>query len=148
MKRMNTITIAGFAVCGVLLGMKALDLVEAGITLLLMVWGGYAYGAAAARAPLILLAVLATAAGLALSLYELHRENQQYKKGSKVHKQPQHTVKPANRRKAGQHDAGRTHSGAYLAVSADAAGLSYGQYMLLKASKKPAGAATPTSRKK
>lgn len=102
MKRLNTITIAGFAVCGVLLGMKALDLVEAGITLLLMVWGGYAYGAAAARAPLILWAVLATAAGLALSLYELHRENQQqYKKGSKVHKQPQHTVKPANRRKAG-----------------------------------------------
>lgn len=32
--------------------------------------------------------------------------------------------------------------------AADAAGLSYGQYMLLKASKKPAGAATPTSRKK
>lgn len=102
MKRLNTITIAGFAVCGVLLGMKALDLVEAGITLLLMVvWGGYAYGAAAARAPLILWAVLATAAGLALSLYELHRENQQYKRGSKVHKQPQHTVKHANRRKAG-----------------------------------------------
>ena len=73
MKRLNTITIAGFAVCGVLLGMKALDLVEAGITLLLMVWGGYAYGAAAARAPLILWAVLVTAAGLALSLYELHR---------------------------------------------------------------------------
>lgn len=32
--------------------------------------------------------------------------------------------------------------------AADAAGLSYGQYMLLKARKKPAGAATPTSRKK
>ena len=32
--------------------------------------------------------------------------------------------------------------------AADAAGLSYGQYMLQKASKKPAGAATPTSRKK
>lgn len=76
MKRMNTITIAGFALCGVLLGMKALDLVEAGITLLLMVWGGYAYGAAAARAPLILWVVLATAAGMALCLNELHRENQ------------------------------------------------------------------------
>ena len=87
--------------CGVLLGMKALDIVEAGITLLLMIWGGYAYGAAAARAPLILWAVLATAAGLALSLYELHLDNQQYKKCSKVHKQPQHTVKPASRRKAG-----------------------------------------------
>lgn len=101
MKRLNTITIAGFAVCGVLLGMKALDLVEAGITLLLMIYGGYAYGAAAARAPLILWAVLVTAAGLALSLYELHRENPQYKRSSKVHKQPQHTVKPANRRKTG-----------------------------------------------
>lgn len=104
MKRLNTITIAGFAVCGVLLGMKALDLVEAGITLLLMVWGGYGYSAAAARAPLILWAMLATAAGLALSLYELHRENQQYKRSAKrqkAHRQPQHTVKPANRRKAG-----------------------------------------------
>lgn len=47
MKRLNTITLVGFAVCGFLLGMKALDLVEAGITLLLMVWGGYAYGARA-----------------------------------------------------------------------------------------------------
>ena len=82
MKRLNTITLAGFAVCGFLLGMKALDLVETGITLLLMVWGGYAYGAAAARAPLVLWAVLCTAAGLAFSLYELHRENQQYKQNS------------------------------------------------------------------
>lgn len=99
MKRLNTITIAGFAVCGVLLGMKALDLVEAGITLLLMVCGGYAYGAAAARAPLILWVVLVAAVGLGLSLREPH--HQQDKKGSKVHKQPKHTVKPANRRKAG-----------------------------------------------
>ena len=37
MKRLNTITLAGFAVCGFLLAMKALDLVEAGITLLLVV---------------------------------------------------------------------------------------------------------------
>ena len=100
MKRLNTITIAGFAVCGVLLGMKALDLVEAGITLLLMVWGGYAYGAAAARAPLILWAVLATAAGLASSLYELHRENQRYKRAAqrqKVHQPPKNTVKSGRR---------------------------------------------------
>lgn len=101
MKRLNTITLAGFAVCGFLLGMKALDLVEAGITLLLMIWGGYAYGAAAARAPLVLWAVLGTAAALGLSLYSLHQENQQYKRSSKVHKQPEHTVKPANRRKVG-----------------------------------------------
>lgn len=101
MKRLNILNLAGFAVCGFLLGMKALDLVEAGITLLLMVWGGYAYDAATARAPLVLWAVLFTAAGLALSLYELHRENQQYKRCSKVHKKPEHTVKPANRRKAG-----------------------------------------------
>lgn len=93
MKRMNTITIAGFAVCGVLLGMKALDLVEAGITLLLMVWGGYAYGAAAARAPLILWAVLATAAGLALSLYETAprepavQEGQQGAQAAAAHRQ-------------------------------------------------------------
>lgn len=94
MKRLNTITIAGFAVCGVLLGIKALDLVEAGITLLLMVWGGYAYGAAAARAPLILYAVLATAAGLALSLYELTaprepavQEGQQGAQAAAAHRQ-------------------------------------------------------------
>lgn len=101
MKRLNTITLAGFAVCGFLLGMKALDLAEAGITLLLMVWGGYAYGAAAARAPLVLWAIICTMAALGLSLYSLRMENAQYKRSSKVHKQPEHTVKPANRRKAG-----------------------------------------------
>ena len=97
MKKLNAVTLAGFALCGFLLGMKALGLAEAGITLLLMVWGGYAYGAAAARAPLVLYAVLG------LTLYELHRENQQYKRSAKrqkVHQQPQHTVKPANHRKA------------------------------------------------
>ena len=83
MKKLNAVTLAGFALCGVLLGMKALGLAEAGITLLLMVWGGYAYGAAAARAPLVLYAVLGTAAALGLTLYELHRENQQYKRSAK-----------------------------------------------------------------
>lgn len=100
MKKLNAITLAGFTLCGVLLGMKALDLVEAGITLLLMVWGGYAYGAAAARAPLVLYAVLGTAAALGLTLYELHRENQQYKRSAKrqrVHQLPERTVKPVNR---------------------------------------------------
>lgn len=101
MKRLNTITLAGFAVCGFLLSMKALDLAEAGITLLLMVWGGYAYGAAAARAPLILWAIIGIVGALGLSLYSLHMESAQYKRSSKVHKQPEHTVKPANRRKAG-----------------------------------------------
>lgn len=104
MKKLNAVTLAGFALCGFLLGMKALNLVEAGITLLLMVWGGYAYGAAAARTPLVLYAVLGTAAALGLTLYELHRENQQYKRSAKrqkVQQQPQHTVKPTNRRKAG-----------------------------------------------
>lgn len=96
MKRLNTITLAGFAVCGFLLAMKGLNLAEAGITLLLMVWGGYAYGAAAARAPLVLWAIICTMAALVLRM-----ENAQYKRSSKVHKQPEHTVKPANRRKAG-----------------------------------------------
>lgn len=77
MKKLNAVTLAGFALCGLLLTMKALDLAEAGITLLLMVRGGYAYDAAAARAPLVLYAVLGTAAALGLTLYELHRENQQ-----------------------------------------------------------------------
>ena len=39
MKKLNAVTLAGFALCGFLLGMKALGLAEAGITLLLMVWG-------------------------------------------------------------------------------------------------------------
>lgn len=82
MKRLNTITLAGFAVCGFLLGMKALDLAEAGITLLLMVWGGYAYGAAASRAPLVMWALLCMAAGLAFSLYELRRKNRQNRRGA------------------------------------------------------------------
>ena len=34
MKKLNAITLAGFALCGFLLGMKALGLAEAGITLL------------------------------------------------------------------------------------------------------------------
>ena len=42
MKKLNAVTLAGFALCGFLLGMKALGLAEAGITLLLIVWGGYA----------------------------------------------------------------------------------------------------------
>lgn len=66
MKKLNAVTLAGFALCGFLLGMKALGLAEAGITLLLIVWGGYAYGAAAARAPLVLYAVLGTAAALGM----------------------------------------------------------------------------------
>jgi hypothetical protein len=106
MKRLNTITIAGFAVCGFLLAMKALNLAEAGITVLLMVWGGYAYGAAAARAPLVLWAVLCTAAGLAFSLYELRRENRQYKRNSpygridRTHARPQEPEYRQNRRDA------------------------------------------------
>jgi len=98
MKKLNAITLAGFALCGVLLGMKALDLAEAGTPLRLRVWGGYACGAAAARAPLVLYAVLGTAAGLGLTLYELHRENQQYKRSAK---RQQTTVKTSNERKAG-----------------------------------------------
>ena len=104
MKKLNAVTLAGFALCGFLLGMKALNLVEAGITTPLRAGGGYPHGAAAARAPLVLYAVLGTAAALGLTLYELHRENQQHKRSAKqqkVHQQPQHTVKPTNRRKAG-----------------------------------------------
>lgn len=89
MKRLNTITLAGFAVCGFLLGMKALDLAEAGITLLLMVWGGYAYGAAAARAPLVLWAVLCTAAGLAFSLNRQYKQNSPYGRIDRTHARTQ-----------------------------------------------------------
>lgn len=102
MKKIDVVIAAGFTVCGVLAVRKAFLLAEAGVTLLLMVWGGYAYGAAAARAPLILWAVLATAAGLASSLYELHCENQRYKRAAqrqKVHQPPKNTVKSG--RKAG-----------------------------------------------
>lgn len=99
MKKLNTITLLGFGLCGVLLAWKALDLAEAGITLLLMVWRGYGYGAAAARAPLILWGGICLLAGLGLSLYSLRIENRQYSR--KVHKEPEHTVKASGKRKAG-----------------------------------------------
>ena len=101
MKNLRHLTLAGFAVCGILLGKKALDLAEAGVTLALMVWRGYDYGAAAARAPLILWAAVALLAGLGLSLYSLHLDDARYKGSSKVHKEPEHTVQPRRNRKAG-----------------------------------------------
>lgn len=99
MKKLNTLTLAGFGLCGILLAWKALDLADAGITLLLMVWRGYGYGAAAARAPLILWGSICLLAGLGLSLYSLHQEHRQYSR--KVHKEPEHTVKPSGKRKVG-----------------------------------------------
>ena len=45
-----------------------------------MHFGGYGYGAAAARAPLYVGAVLCTLAGIGVSLYSLHAENQRQKK--------------------------------------------------------------------
>lgn len=99
MKKLHPITLAGFGLCAVLLAWKALGLAEAGIILLLMVWRGYGYGAAAARAPLILWGGICLLAGLGLSLYSLHQENQQYSR--KVHKEPEHTVQPRRNRKAG-----------------------------------------------
>ncbi len=87
MKKLHPLTLAGFAACGVLLAFKALQLAEAGITLLLMHFGGYGYGAAAARAPLYLCAGLCTLLGIGASLWGLHEENQQYKRAArKVHR--------------------------------------------------------------
>lgn len=87
MKKLHPLTLAGFAAGGVLLAFKALQLAEAGITLLLMHLGGYGYGAAAARAPLYLCAGLCTLLGIGASLYSLHKENQQYKRAArKVHR--------------------------------------------------------------
>ena len=99
MKKLHPITLAGFGVCAVLLVWKALGLAEAGIILLLMAVRGYGYGAAAARAPLILWGGICLLAGLGLSLYSLYAENRQYSR--KVHKEPEHTVQPSGKRKAG-----------------------------------------------
>ena len=67
----------------------------------LSAWGGWDATEATRAAPWLCAAV---AAGLAMSLYGMYQDNQQYKRSAKrqkVHQQPQHTVKPANRRKAG-----------------------------------------------
>lgn len=101
MKKIDVVIAAGFTV-GVLAVRKAFLLAEAGATLLLMHFGGYGYGAAAARAPLYVGAVLCTLAGIGVSLYSLHAENQRYKRAAqrqKVHQPPKNTVKSG--RKAG-----------------------------------------------
>lgn len=67
----------------------------------LSAWGGWDATEATRAAPWLCAAV---AAGLAMSLYDMYQDSQQYKRSAKrqkVHQQPQHTVKPANRRKAG-----------------------------------------------
>lgn len=102
MKKIDVVIAAGFTVCGVLAVRKAFLLAEAGATLLLMHFGGYGYGAAAARAPLYVGAVLCTLAGIGVSLYSLHAENQRYKRAAqrqKIHQPPKNTVKSG--RKAG-----------------------------------------------
>ena len=99
MKKLHPLTLAGFGLCAVLLAWKALDLAEAGITLLLMTCRGYGYNSAAARAPLILWGGICLLGGLGLSLYSHHLEAQQYNR--KVHKEPEHTVKASSHRKAG-----------------------------------------------
>lgn len=96
MKKLNAITLAGFALCGVLLGMKALDLAEAGITLLLMVWGGWEAAAAVKAAPWVLAAV---GSGLIFSIAVMLADSKHYEHAAQ--KQQQTTVKTSNERKAG-----------------------------------------------
>lgn len=99
MKKLNTITLAALGVGIIVLAGKAIGLAEAGITIVLMHVGGLSMGAAAARAPLVLWASICLLAGLGLSLYSLHQEHRQYSR--KVHKEPEHTVKPSGKRKVG-----------------------------------------------
>lgn len=95
MKKLNAVTLAGFALCGFLLGMKALGLAEAGITLLLMVWGGWEAAAAVKAAPWVLAAV---GSGLIFSIAVMLADSKHYEHSAQ---KQQTTVKTSNERKAG-----------------------------------------------
>ena len=102
MKKIPPAALAGMVVCGAALGCKALQLAEAGTIWLLMRFGGYGWGAAAARAPLYVCVGLCTLLGVGASLWSLREENRQYQRAArrqKIHQKPANTVK--SRRKAG-----------------------------------------------
>lgn len=91
-KKIPPAALAGMVVCGAAVVCKALQLAEAGTVWLLMRFGGYGWGAAAARAPLY----------VCIGLCTLRKENRQYQRAArrqKIHQKPANTVK--SNRKAG-----------------------------------------------
>lgn len=101
-KKIPPAALAGMVVCGAAVVYKALQLAEAGTIWLLMRFGGYGWGAAAARAPLYVCIGLCTLLGVGASLWSLQEENRQYQRAArrqKIHQKPANTVK--SKRKAG-----------------------------------------------
>lgn len=101
-KKIPPAALAGMVVCGAAVVCKALQLAEAGTIWLLMRFGGYGWGAAAARAPLYVCIGLCTLLGVGASLWSLQEENRQYQRAArrqKIHQKPANTVK--SKRKAG-----------------------------------------------
>ena len=82
-----------------------IGLAEAGITLALMAFGGFGYGSAATRAPLILWAVLCTLAGVGLYAWNCRQENRQYEAAARRQQADEAAAKTMDkrgrRRKAG-----------------------------------------------
>ena len=71
--------------------------IVSGIAHALVVRGGWAAAEAAKAAPVIFLAV---AGGLVLSLWEMRKDSEHYRRSSqrqKAHQLPEHTIKPVNR---------------------------------------------------
>lgn len=101
-KKIPPAALAGMVVCGAAAMCKALQLLEAGTVWLLMRFGGYGWGAAAARAPLYVCVGLCTLLGVGASLWSLREENRQDTSAAqrqKIHQKPANTVK--SKRKAG-----------------------------------------------
>lgn len=80
------------------LGGKLIGLAEAGITLALMAFGGFGYGSAATRAPLILWAVLCTLAGVGLYGWNCWQENRQYEAAARRQRAAEAAVKTDDQR--------------------------------------------------
>lgn len=104
MRKWNGWAVLAAGAAALWLGSKLLGLAEAGITLALMAFGGFGYGAAATRAPLILWAVVCTLAGVGLYGWECWKENQQHKKNTQQREKDEAWATAAadtGRRKAG-----------------------------------------------
>ena len=105
MRKWNGWAVLAAGAAALWLGGKLIGLAEAGITLALMAFGGFGYGSAATRAPLILWAVLCTLAGVGLYGWNCRQENRQYEAAARRQRAAEAAVKTddqrGRRRKAG-----------------------------------------------
>ena len=102
---LSAVSLLGGMMTAMWLGGKLIWLAEAGITLALMAFGGFGYGSAATRAPLILWAVLCTLAGVGLYAWNCRQENRRYEAAARRQQADEAAAKTmdkrSRRRKAG-----------------------------------------------